>query len=258
MAKKYYLGERTAKMLDKVLPYVDKQMRTTKFDKGTRTLLFGGKAFLAKITSEGPNEEEDFTDPRYWIREVINTNSDNDYTSVLTFDYPEKPEDLDMEDWRQVTHWDVAVNTNEIGLGTHLLSTNDDVFVVVYTEADQNNLARYYFNVSEKAKFWAKLLGSEVITTNRWLYSFVQVVLNELGLFTTVGGGITNTAYNTIETNNTVCGVLGSGDSVLEFPIGVTEQPIGPGAVVEMKVVLNCKGVIEYLFTVGNNAGGVC
>ena len=145
MAKRYYLGEGAVRALDKALPYIDQQMRTTKFGKRVGTPLFGGKAFLAKITSEGPNEEEDFTDARYWIREVIITNSDNDHTSELTFAYPEKPNNLDMEDWRQVTHWEVAINTSEIDSETHFLSTDDDVFVTVYIEADQNNLARYHF-----------------------------------------------------------------------------------------------------------------
>ncbi len=256
MAKKYYLGEGAARELDKALPYINQQMRTTKFSKRTRTPLFGGKAFLAKITSEGPNGEDDFNDPRYWIREVINTNSDNDHTSVLTFDYPEKPEDLDMEDWRQVTHWNVAVNMDEIDLGTHLISTNDDVFVFVSIKADQNNLVRYYF--TKQIKLWVKITGTSVITTNRWLYTFEQVKLDTGGKFTTVDSGITGNAYNTIEVNNAITGLLGSGDDEDEFPDNITEYPLGIGAVVEMKIILNIEGNKEYLFTAPNNAGGNC
>ena len=145
MAKRYYLGERAVRALDKALPYIEQQMRTTKFDKRRGTSLFGGRAFLAKITSAGPNGEADFEDARYWAREVINTNSDNDHTSVLTFTYPEKPSGLGMEDWRQVTHWEVATNLKEFNSETHTLSTDDDTLVIVCIEGDQNNLARYYF-----------------------------------------------------------------------------------------------------------------
>ena len=182
MGKKYYLGERAARLLDKVLPYIDQQMRTTRFSNRRGTPLFGGKAFLAKITSVGPNEEEDFTDPRYWIREVINTNSDNDHTSMLIFEYPEKPEDLDMEDWRQVTHWDVAVNTKEINSESHLLSTNDDILVVVYTKADQNNLTRYHFTYLPKNWFLGKVhnLGpnSEANYTDQRYWIKEQIITN--------------------------------------------------------------------------------
>ena len=145
MAKKYYLGKRAAEALDKALPYIDQQMRTTKFDKRTRTPLFGGRAFLAKLTSAGPNGEADFTDPRYWTREVIITNSDNDYTSELTFAYPEKPTNLDMEDWRQVTHWTVATNIHEIIADSHDLPINDSLLIVVSIYSDQNGLSRYTF-----------------------------------------------------------------------------------------------------------------
>ncbi len=255
---KYYLGESAAKRLERIMPFVERLMKQQDGIFSKPKPGFKVDSFLAKITSVGPMAEVDFTNSQYWIREIFCTNTDEDSLTLPTFETPERPEEIGFEQWDSVVRWVMATHLVEIEGETHILSTDDDLYVIVYVIPDQNNLPKYYFNVLGRIKFRAKLLGSEVITPNRWLYSFVQVVLNELGLFTTVGGGITSTAYNTIETNNVVCDVLGSGDSVLEFPIGVTEQPIGPGAVVEMSAVLNCNGVIEYLFQVGNNAGGVC
>lgn len=160
MAKKYYLGERAADALSEIIPYIDRQMRSKKFGKTVGTPLFGGKAFLAKITSEGPNEEVDFTDPRYWVREVIITNDDNDYTTIPTFAYPEKPEGISIAQWTQVTHWVAATNIPEIADGSHFQLTNDSIYVIVHVNSDQGYLPRYYFYQEQLASFIAMVTNT--------------------------------------------------------------------------------------------------
>lgn len=101
-------------------------------------LPIGRNTFLARITSTGPNAEADFTDARYWLREVCITNSDNDYTSALTFAYPPAGEG----------RWLAALNIVESVAGTHNLAIDDTVLVVCYASQDKASLARYYFNES--------------------------------------------------------------------------------------------------------------
>ncbi len=158
------------------------------------------------------------------------------------------------------TNWGVAVNLNELATGSHSLSVVDNVYVTVHVSEDQNYLPRYYFSLGLSAIFYAKITGSSVITTNRWTYSFVEVKLNVGGTFNIKPDGVTGTAYNTIEANNGVCGIMGSGDDCDVFPTGITELPIGIGAVVRMSRLYNCEEppVLEYVFTLPNNAGGEC
>lgn len=145
MAKKYYLGEQAANRLSNIIPYVERQMRSTKIGNPVGTPLFGGKAFLAKLTSAGPNEEDDFTDPRYWAREITITNNDNEYTSELEFAYPERPNSINIDQWLGITHWVVATNVHEIVANSHDLPTDDSLIIIVHNYSDQTNLPRYVF-----------------------------------------------------------------------------------------------------------------
>ena len=95
----------------------------------------GLSSFLARLTNAGPDSEADYTDPRYWARELMVTNSDGDETSELTFAYPPAGSG----------RWITATNIHEIIADTHGLSVNNDQIVVVYVIHDRDGLARYYF-----------------------------------------------------------------------------------------------------------------
>ncbi len=207
--------------------------------------------FFASLEFEGPSSEASYINERYWFEAVECSNSSGDNKTPLVF--------AALPSAHQDYVYDTATNLAELFLGTHNLPVNLVVPIFSLHDDQSPTIKRYYFwSTSAPPMFWAKITGSSVITTNRWLYTFVQVTLNVAGVFTTLGGGITSNAYNTIEANNVVCDVLGSGDDCNEFPIGITEQPLGPGAVVQMSAIPNCEGTLEYLFTDSNNAGGVC
>ena len=149
MAKKYYLGEKAARQLSEMMPFVDRQMRSTDTRNLPKKPLVGDKAFLAKITYLGPSSQVDYTDARYWVREVIISNTDNDCTTNLTFAYPSRPSSVAVASWLQQTHWVTATNIDELSSENppnHQLPTNQTIIVIVFKAYDQKSLPRYYFS----------------------------------------------------------------------------------------------------------------
>lgn len=112
------------------------------------------------------------------------------------------------------------------------------------------------------ADFFHGVLGSATTISgelNRWAYPFQQVKYDSTGEWAVIAGGVTGTAYNTIEAGNTGSGVQGCGINVSNLPSGVTLQPLGAGAVVKIYRVVNCDTLaIEYTFEASNNADGAC
>ena len=79
------------------------------------------------------------------------------------------------------------------------------------------------------------------------------------GTWAVLTGGISGTAYNTIEASNTATGTQGCGIDVDNLPAGVSLQPVGVGAVVEITPTINCDtGDTEYVYQAMNNADGSC
>jgi len=90
--------------------------------------------FPAVIESEGPNAEANYTDQRYWVRELKITNSGEPDTTDLVF----APQDTDT------ALWVTATNLAEVASQTHLL-TEVQTGVIVFRGWDQEPIARYYF-----------------------------------------------------------------------------------------------------------------
>ena len=107
--------------------------------------------------------------------------------------------------------------------------------------------------------FWAKLGGATSIGDNRWSYPFTQMKYQQMGAWLAVPDGMTGTAYNTIEANNSNAGTQGNGVDLSNLPDGVSIQPIGAGAVVQVWEVINCDtGETEYIFEAVNQVDGAC
>tara|TARA_Y100000310_G_scaffold344800_1_gene459602 strand:+ start:1957 stop:2772 length:816 start_codon:yes stop_codon:yes gene_type:complete len=144
---KYYLGERAVTQLNKIMPFVLNLMKQKAGSSNTsHNLGLKKQYFLAKITSAGPEGESDYTDARYWIREVVCSSADDDSRSKPTFVYPEKPSTTNLSQWLQVARWLTAINLNEFSSDAHNLSTDDTTFVAVYYKIDQDGIPRYYFS----------------------------------------------------------------------------------------------------------------
>jgi hypothetical protein len=105
----------------------------------------------------------------------------------------------------------------------------------------------------------ARITGSTSIGTNRWRYSISEVEYLKDGIWSTVTDGISGTAYNTLEANNSSTGVQGCGINVEWLPAGVALKPIGFGAVVNVTPCTNCETLAtEYAFQASNLPDGQC
>lgn len=117
----------------------------------------------------------------------------------------------------------------------------------------------YLFRASVGGGFWALLGGNTTIGDNRWSYSFQESTYQKLGEFMPGGQGRSGTAYNAIESGNQFAGTQGNGIETSALPGGVTMRPIGAGAVVWMREVINCETHdVEYVFEAVNAIGGAC
>jgi hypothetical protein len=106
---------------------------------------------------------------------------------------------------------------------------------------------------------WGKLGGATSIGDNRWSYPFTQMKYQQAGTWAAVPDGLTGTAYNTVEANNSATGVQGCGINVDLLPAGVSIQPIGAGGIVKITPEINCETqAVEHVFEAVNNADGPC
>ena len=115
--------------------------------------------FPARIQAKS----SDFSDQRYWTRPVRVSNSDGDYSDVLTWeDAGTVPSDLDV----------VAVNLAESG--DHRLSTSDTV--VVFRREDDSSPTNYrHFMIHPPTGFWARLTDRN---TSTGYYSWTRLQAN--------------------------------------------------------------------------------
>ena len=92
--------------------------------------------FPARVYTTGPTGQSDYTDARYWVREVEDTSADEDSSLILNY--------------KQDGRWVTATNLVERGRNTHGINkTIGDIspgtrYVWVF-EADLGNGKRYFF-----------------------------------------------------------------------------------------------------------------
>jgi len=181
MAKRYLLGEKAVRQLEDLMPYVDRLKRTTKTTTKPKTRGGGERTFLARLVTTGPNNETNFQDARYWVKEVICSNTadpsassspsasygtDDDYAALPIFYHPVKPSSLSDIQWYGMIHYVAAINLGE-AYNSHILHceaktssiTNASTIVTVYVKYDQDGLPKYYFN-RQATFFLAQLYGS--------------------------------------------------------------------------------------------------
>ncbi len=93
--------------------------------------------FIGKIVDDGPGAPGNYIDQRYWIKEQVIDNGDNDDTSDLTWDDSNRDDAL----------WITATNMAEILSETHFILDDADYRVVVFRNYDveTHGLARYTF-----------------------------------------------------------------------------------------------------------------
>jgi len=110
--------------------------------------------------------------------------------------------------------------------------------------------------------FWARITSSSSISDNRWSYGFAASRYLSEGTFEDIpgeSGGFTGIAYNSVEVNNDDSGVQGNGVSVANLAEGIEIVPVGVGAIVWMRGMVNCDtGAFEYLFEGVNQIDGEC
>jgi hypothetical protein len=115
---------------------------------------------------------------------------------------------------------------------------------------------RWVFVASGAAEsgFWARLGAASPIGDNRWVYPWERVGYQSAGTFKTEPTSPTSgSAYNTIEAGNTLTGVQGNG---VDTSAGPDLAPIGPGAVVYLRPVIDCDDLsLRYVFEVANHVG---
>jgi len=115
--------------------------------------------------------------------------------------------------------------------------------------------------------FLAKITASSAIATNRYKYTYAEVVLDSSYSFTTRTGGRSGTdALNLCEMSNTSTHVGAGVD--LEggaYPTGFSMMPIGKcgdGDTVDLVVVMfgvrDANGVLRSVFSLANDHDGTC
>ena len=204
--------------------------------------------FPARIQAQS----SDFSDQRYWTRPVRVSNSDGDYSDVLTWeDAGTVPSDLDV------------VAENLVGSDSQRLRT--DEVVIVFRQEDDSSPTNYrhFMSVTKQAQeFVARISASSDQGNDRYSYSFDEVEKTGFGYgnWTTRSDGRTGTAYNLIEDMNTASGVQGNGvdrDNLGTSDYTFTIQPAPSDVLVEIREV-EYSDTTEYWFQYENGVDGTC
>lgn len=136
-----------------------------------------------------------------------------------------------------------------------------DAIVQAFTIGDNAGNTIWVFNAYAAEPFFlVKLGGATAIPnySNRWKYSYTQVVPEREGRYKVPDGAGTGDCYNMVEANNSATGVQGNGIDVDNLPAGYNLGPIGAGAVVVAYLVINCDGNPEIHFEGYNPVVGTC
>ena len=101
--------------------------------------------------------------------------------------------------------------------------------------------------------------------SNRWSYSFTEAIGDRFSSpgpnyeFIAGGMGVTDTAYNIMEVNNTSTDMNPGVDlSASDFPSGMEVQPISEGSLVFIQSFRDSNGEALYLFQAENAIDGSC
>ena len=115
--------------------------------------------------------------------------------------------------------------------------------------------------------FVAQIQSSTAIPgeSNRFSYGFTEAIGDQFSgssknyNFIAGGRGVTDTAYNIMEVNNTSTNMNPGVDlSAGDFPAGMSVQPISNGSRVFMRAFRDNKGAALYLFQAENAIDGSC
>lgn len=118
---------------------------------------------------------------------------------------------------------------------------------------------------SAPTEFYARITGNVADGTNRWKYSWVEIVKSGAGYggWTTKSGGrsgttTTNPARNYGEDQNAASGTLGNGVAVQNIISGFAAKAAPTNLPVKMDMVRLTNGTIEYWFDHTNAIDGAC
>lgn len=107
-------------------------------------------AFIGQIVEKGPAEQDDFTDARYWVRELIDTDMDPTRSA--------EPLRLELrDDWLNETvparnqavwpsQWTAATNLSELGPGPETHSLPPSTTVHLFRNVSLGSRTHFYFN----------------------------------------------------------------------------------------------------------------
>lgn len=237
--------------------------------------------FKVVIVDEGPYQQEDYDDARYWAREVVIAQDAG----------------ATIEDTAKIymatgsnAFWGTIVNLNEMALGTHSLKTivatdyengepiEDDCQIVEVTAevtykkdvttTDKSNILNIAVPSNATNVVWMKLTNATAIVghVNAWQYAGEEVYMGIDGYWQTKEDGKTSQRiYNSMEANNSATGVQGSGINVDNLPATFSFKPIGGTGAVGQPVVpctpmKDCEDPPNdvYVFSAPNTADGTC
>lgn len=134
---------------------------------------------------------------------------------------------------------------------------------IVVSQHGENDVISLSRDFRRQAAFPARITAWATDSTNRWTYSFVEVVKKTAGYggWSTRTGGRTGTARNMFEDMNDGAGIEGNGINVdgTDFPAGFKMQPVPAGTVVMVYRVLEASaGAQEFWFDFVNAVDGTC
>lgn len=135
--------------------------------------------FTARIVAGGPNEEPDFPDARYWIREVRLVEHDPEGEDRARWFNEDEYPDADRV-------WTDAVNLSEVkqanrGQETHRFAppsdADDGMIVQVHAALQPNDRIRYYFATGSGTESHY-CVCRDIVSPNSW---FVKIQLLKMG-----------------------------------------------------------------------------
>ena len=120
---------------------------------------FGVQSWWGITTALGPDNDADYTDSRYWVKQIYITNSTGDSLDALTYDVADTI-DIDGDVYTPESgktiirgHHITATNMSEVDAATHLLPVNDPdavpatigTIVKVYIVYDSRGISNLHY-----------------------------------------------------------------------------------------------------------------
>lgn len=224
-------------------------------------------------TSEGQNNNGSLYRVeilKYVGGEDVFTHYNEDYVNDDTSDYEGEGETLPEVGTSETREGPFvqALNLEEAMLDTTLqgwMQDNTLVYIIPTPPKSGSISSPADWCFKQKREYiWARVGqddDTDQLDVNRWEYQFVEQVPDKLGKWKDATIPITGTAYNTFEANNIGVGPMGNGDNSSTYPAGYRTRPVGAAsakAVLQIFLIENCEGQLEFQFSHPNVAGGVC